>query len=337
MSEPILQVKDLTVEFRTSGGILRAVDDLSFELRKGEVLSIVGESGSGKTVTALSILRLLDQRAARVAAGSILYRGADILDMTERQVRELRGAKIAMIFQDPSTALNPVLTIGRQLTEGMLAHRIAPDKASAKARAIELLERVRIPKARACLADYPHRLSGGMRQRVMIAMALACGPEILVADEPTSALDVTIQGKILELLAEIQRDYGLSILLVSHDLGVVAGMTGRVVVMYAGRAVESGPADDIFHAPRMPYTWGLLDSIPQVGAELIPIKGSPPNLLGLPRGCRFRPRCDFSREICVSTDPPSVEVGPDHTAACHFSGDRGFTRRKREAIVPSTS
>ncbi len=322
MSQPLLVVKNLETQFKTQDGIVRAVSNVSFHVDRGETLGIVGESGSGKSVTSLSIMRLIPNPPGKIVGGQIIFDGENLLDYTEEEMRHIRGNRIAMIFQDPMTSLNPVLTIGRQITESLELHmKLTPREA--RNRAIELLEMVGIPGAARRLDDYPHQFSGGMRQRVMIAMALSCNPELLIADEPTTALDVTIQAQILELIQRLQHELGTAVIIITHDLGVVAGMADRVIVMYAGRIVEEGPTEEIFARPRMPYTIGLLRSIPRLdeeeGRKLTPIRGLPPDLINLPQICPFSPRCDyFIPGKCDQQVPPLREVVPGHKAACLF-------------------
>ena len=296
--EVLLSVRDLSVEFATENGVVHAVDHVSFDVARGEVFSIVGESGSGKSVTAMSILRLLPEPPARVPNGRVIWKGRDLLRASPTRLREIRGNEIAMIFQDPLTSLNPVHTIGAQITEVLHAHRDLSRKA-ALARAVELLELVGIPEPAKRCDNYPHEFSGGMRQRAMIAMAISCDPELLIADEPTTALDVTVQAQVLEVLLDIQRELRSAIILITHDLGVVAGISDRVMVMYAGRAAELGTADEIFYGTGHPYTRGLLESLPgaagRTGARLQPIPGQPPSLINRPTGCAFHPRCPIAR------------------------------------------
>lgn len=322
MSQPLLVVKNLETQFKTQDGIVRAVSNVSFHVDRGETLGIVGESGSGKSVTSLSIMRLIPNPPGKIVGGQIIFDGENLLDYTEEEMRHIRGNRIAMIFQDPMTSLNPVLTIGRQITESLELHMKLTAR-EARNRAIELLEMVGIPGAARRLDDYPHQFSGGMRQRVMIAMALSCNPELLIADEPTTALDVTIQAQILELIQRLQHELGTAVIIITHDLGVVAGMADRVIVMYAGRIVEEGPTEEIFARPRMPYTIGLLRSIPRLdeeeGRKLTPIRGLPPDLINLPQICPFSPRCDyFIPGKCDQQVPPLREVAPGHKAACLF-------------------
>ncbi len=315
----LLKVSDLEVTFKTDDGIVRAVNGLSFDLRAGETLGIVGESGSGKSVTALSIMRLIAMPPGRIERGSIQFDGQDLLQLGEAQMRHIRGNKISMVFQDPMTSLNPVLTVGDQIAEVITLHQRVSRRAAMQ-RALEMLEVVRIPEAAKRLKNYPHQFSGGMRQRVMIAMALACDPQLLIADEPTTALDVTIQAQILDLMRDLQKRLNSAIILITHDLGVVAEVCERVLVMYAGNMVEYGTVDQIFRAPKHPYTWGLLQSLPRLDASgrtrLVPIDGQPPNLLRLPAGCAFAPRCRYALPTCASEPPPLVDFGEGHSARC---------------------
>ena len=319
--EILLSVRDLRTYFYTRAGVVKAVDGVSFDLRRGEVLGIVGESGSGKSVTALSIMRLIPDPPGRIVSGSITYEGRDLVTLPERELRRLRGNDIGMIFQDPMTALNPVFTIGYQLTETLRVHQGLRGR-RAQYRAAELLARVGIPEPARRLKDYPHSFSGGMRQRVMIAMALACNPKLIIADEPTTALDVTIQAQILDLLRGLRQDFATAILLITHDLGVVASLCDRVVVMYGGKVLETGTALETFKSPVQPYTRGLLESIPRLdrprGEPLTPIPGSPPDLLHPPRGCPFVPRCPLALQRCVHEMPPldPVAGSATHRAAC---------------------
>ncbi|HEU5090454.1 MAG TPA: ABC transporter ATP-binding protein [Roseiflexaceae bacterium] len=321
-NRPLLEVQNLETQFKTQDGVVKAVNDVSFHVDRGETLGIVGESGSGKSVTSLSVMRLIPSPPGKIAAGKIMFDGENLLDLSEDEMRNVRGNRIAMIFQDPMTSLNPVLTIGRQITESLELHMKLSQR-EAKSRAIELLSLVGIPSAARRIDDYPHQFSGGMRQRVMIAMGLSCNPELLIADEPTTALDVTIQAQILELIKRLQQELGTAVIVITHDLGVVAGMTDRVIVMYAGRVVEEGPTEEIFANPRMPYTIGLLRSIPRLDEEhsrkLTPIRGLPPDLINLPPVCPFSPRCDyFVAGKCDAVVPPLRQVGPNHRAACLF-------------------
>ncbi|PZG35296.1 peptide ABC transporter ATP-binding protein [Spongiactinospora gelatinilytica] len=315
----LLEVQDLRTEFRAARGPVAAVDGVSFSVDAGEMVALVGESGCGKSATAQSIMGLIVPPAGRVTGGKVLFEGRDLLRMKPRELRAVRGGGMAMIFQDPMTSLNPVLTIGRQLTEALAVHMGLRGRA-AHSRAAELLEMVRIPAAESRLASYPHQLSGGMRQRVMIAMALSCEPRLILADEITTALDVTIQAQILELLRDLARDTGTAVLFITHDLGVVAGMAERVNVMYAGQIVERAGTVALFHRPRMPYTWGLLGSVPRLdqarGGRLRPIAGQPPELSAMPEGCRFAPRCNHARDICRDSPPPLTPVPEGGLTRC---------------------
>lgn len=318
----LLEVRNLETHFKTQDGLVKAVNNVSFQVDRGETLGIVGESGSGKSVTSLSVMRLIPSPPGKIVGGEIIFDGENLLDLSDEEMRHIRGNRIAMIFQDPMTSLNPVLTIGRQITESLELH-MKMSGAEARKRAIDLLGMVGIPSAAGRLDDYPHQFSGGMRQRVMIAMALSCNPELLIADEPTTALDVTIQAQILELINRLKNELGTAVIIITHDLGVVAGMADRVNVMYAGRVVEEGATAEIFGNPRMPYTIGLLRSIPRldegVERKLTPIRGLPPDLINLPQVCPFSPRCDyFVAGKCDQTVPPLRPVGPDHRAACLF-------------------
>jgi oligopeptide/dipeptide ABC transporter ATP-binding protein len=314
----LLQVVDLTTVFDLPSGSVPAVHDVSFEVRAGETLGLVGESGSGKSVTALSIMRLV-QTPGRIAGGAITFNGRNLLALSEREMREVRGADIGFIFQEPMTALDPVFTVGAQISEALTVHGRA-HRREARRRAIELLETVKIPDARSRVDDYPHQLSGGMRQRVLIAIALACKPSLLIADEPTTALDVTIQAEILDLLREMKETFGLSLLLITHDLGIIADTADRVAVMYAGRIVEHGPTARLLSSPQHPYTRGLLASIPsgRRGERLRAIDGSVPSLGALPSGCAFHPRCPDRFEPCAASVPPQYIVGDEHEARCYL-------------------
>jgi len=318
-SPPLLEVKDLRTEFRSGGSVFAAVDGVSFTLSPGETLGIVGESGCGKSVTSLSIMRLVPNPPGRVAAGSIKFEGRNLLELPETEMRAIRGDAISMIFQEPMTSLNPVQTVGEQIIEAVHLHR-AVSNAEARARALEMLRLVKIPSPETRLDEYPHQLSGGMRQRVMIAMALACDPKILIADEPTTALDVTIQAQILDLLRDLRERTGAAIMLITHDLGVVAEIAHRVVVMYAGRIVEEAPVDLLFSDPQHPYTLGLLGSIPRLGSDgderLIAIEGVVPNPYALPPGCRFSPRCPLADDHCRREAPELREIAHGHRTAC---------------------
>src|ERR1051326_7503122 len=317
----LLEVEDLKTYFRTDDGIVKAVDGVSFSVEKGKTLGIVGESGCGKSVTCLSIMGLHPRRNT-IQSGKALFKGENLLTMNPRALRKIRGNDIAMIFQDPMTSLNPVHSIGRQLEEAILLHRDVTKKA-ARSRALELLKAVGIPRAERRIDDYPHQFSGGMRQRVMIAMALVNDPDLLIADEPTTALDVTTQAQILKLMANLQKDFGSAIILITPDLGVIAEAADDVVVMYAAHVAEQAPVDNLFKRPHHPYTWGLLGSLPRLDvtvARLTQIRGQPPRLLNPPRGCRFHPRCPYVMNICKEEDPPLTPVAgdPTHLDACHL-------------------
>jgi oligopeptide transport system ATP-binding protein len=325
----LLDVRGLKTTFATSAGAVRAVDGVSWDVQEGETVALVGESGCGKSVSALSIMRLIDPPAGRIEAGEIVYKGRDLLKLSEEEMRRVRGKEIGMIFQEPMTSLNPVLTIGRQLTEGLEIHA-QMDANAARARAIELLGMVGIPDAERRLSQYPHQFSGGMRQRMMIAMALACSPSLILADEPTTALDVTIQAQILELMRELSRRLGVAMLIITHNLGVVARYADRVNVMYAGRIIERATAVELYSNPRHPYTLGLLRSVPRLDEpmreRLMPIEGQPPDLTRLPQGCSFAPRCAFRVERCMVQAPPLEEVaGGGHVSAC-WEWERLVTR-----------
>ncbi len=317
---PLLEVKDLKVEFHTRDGVAKAVNGVSFDLKAGETLGILGESGCGKSVTAQAIMGILDIPPAKIAGGEIKLRGVDLLKLDEKVRRRVRANKIAIIFQDALSALNPVFTVGWQLGELYRKHSGA-SRAQAKAKAVELLERVRIPAAADRVNAYPHQFSGGMRQRVMIAMALALEPDIIIADEPTTALDVTVQAQVMQLLADLQAERDMGLILITHDMGVVADVVDKITVMYAGDAVERADVYQIYERPAHPYTKGLLESIPRVdkkGQELAAIKGLPPPLTNLPDGCSFAPRCRFARERCFVDDPPLYEVPGNRQSACHY-------------------
>jgi oligopeptide/dipeptide ABC transporter ATP-binding protein len=319
----LLDVRDLIVEFHTRDGIAHVINGASFHLDEGETLAILGESGSGKSVTAQAIMGLLDSPPAFVRGGSISYRGRDTLKMTESERRHLRGKDIAMVFQDALSALNPVFPVGWQIAE-TLRIRSGLSKADAEKQAVALMDRVRIPAARTRVRDYPHQFSGGMRQRVMIAMALTLDPRVLIADEPTTALDVTVQAQIMDLIDELRRETRMAVILITHDLGVVAGVADRIAVMYAGRIVEHADVHSLYAAPGHPYTKALLASIPRLDSEgdtLISIKGLPPNLTRIPAGCPFHPRCSRAEEICRATLPPDVDLGNGRTSACHFAAE----------------
>ncbi len=340
MTEPLLSVRDLRTYFHTDAGVVRAVDGVSFDISAGEVLGIVGESGSGKSITAMSILGLIPVPPGRIESGQIMWKGKDLLRASESELRKIRGKEISMIFQDPMTSLNPVYTIGNQIEEMIRTHQ-SVSKAQAKAKTIDMLKLVGIPRAEQRVDDYPHQFSGGMRQRAMIAMALACEPELLICDEPTTALDVTIQAQVLEVIENSAKELGAAIMLITHDLGVVAGMTNRVCVMYGGQIVEQGVVDDVFYEPRMPYTWGLLDSIPKLTdgrhRRLQPIKGSPPNMSRPPAGCRFSPRCSYVQDRCLPAVPELVTVrdaGVGHLARCVRLEEPGFAQRFVDSEAP---
>ena len=324
---PLLEVRELRTEFRTGAGVVRAVDGVSYTVDPGETVAVVGESGSGKSVGALSILRLIPDPPGRVVGGEVLFGGRDIMKLSDAEMREVRGGEIGMVFQEPMTSLNPVLSIGRQITEMIEQHRGTPHAAAEK-RAEELLGLVGIADAKRRLRQYPHQLSGGMRQRVMIAIALACEPKLIIADEPTTALDVTIQAQILELMQRLTQQLGVALIVITHNLGIVARYAHRVNVMYAGRIVESGSAAAIYHDPHHPYTMALLKSVPRLDrprqARLDPIEGQPPDLTRLDRGCSFRPRCRFAVEACALSAPPLEPVGaPGQLAACFRSHELG--------------
>ncbi|WP_329312925.1 ABC transporter ATP-binding protein [Streptomyces sp. NBC_01262] len=317
---PLLEVRDLHVEFRTRDGVAHAVNGVSYTVSAAETLAVLGESGSGKSVTAQAIMGILDSPPGFVTQGEILFRGQDLLKMNAEDRRKVRGAKMAMIFQDALSSLNPVLSVGNQLAEMFIVHE-GMSRKDAKSKVIELMDRVRIPAARDRVGDYPHQFSGGMRQRIMIAMALALEPDLIIADEPTTALDVTVQAQVMELLAELQREYSMGLILITHDLGVVADVADYIAVMYAGRIVETAPVHEIYRRPAHPYTKGLLASIPrldQKGQELYAIKGLPPNLLHIPPGCAFNPRCPMAQAVCRTDVPPLYEVSPTRASACHF-------------------
>ncbi|MFF3254505.1 ABC transporter ATP-binding protein [Actinacidiphila glaucinigra] len=324
---PLLEVRDLHVEFHTRDGVAKAVNGVNYTVSAGETLAVLGESGSGKSVTAQAIMGILDMPPGKIPQGEILFQGRDMLKMSNEERRKIRGRKIAMIFQDALSSLNPVLTVGYQLAEMFRVHQ-GLSKKDAKAKAIEMMDRVRIPAAKERVNDYPHQFSGGMRQRIMIAMALALEPELIIADEPTTALDVTVQAQVMDLLADLQREYNMGLILITHDLGVVADVADKIAVMYAGRIVETAPVHEIYKRPAHPYTKGLLESIPrldQKGQELYAIKGLPPNLLRIPTGCAFNPRCEMAQDICRTEVPALHRVTeqdgselPGRGSACHF-------------------
>jgi len=317
----LLEVKNLRTYFFTDEGIVKAVDDVSFGLKKGESLGIVGESGSGKSVTALSIMRLIQDPPGKIVGGEIIFRGEDLLKKKEEEMREVRGNKISMIFQDPMTSLNPVFTIGDQIMEAIILHQKL-DKVSARKKAIEMLELVRIPEASKRIDEYPHQFSGGMRQRVMIAIALSCSPEILIADEPTTALDVTIQAQIIELIKQLQKELGMSLILITHDMGIVAETCKNVLVMYAGKVVEFADVRTIFKKPSHPYTIGLLESVPRLDVRkerLKAIEGQPPDLVALPSYCYYAERCPYKTDRCLEEIPDLIEVEPGHYSRCFYA------------------
>ncbi|MCI1997797.1 MAG: ABC transporter ATP-binding protein [Olsenella sp.] len=330
----LLEVKDLKMYFYTQDGVVKAVNGVSYNLDRGETLGVVGESGSGKSVTSLTIMGLVDMPPGKIMGGDVLYRGKSLLKMSERDMQHVRGNDIAMIFQDPMTSLNPVYTIGRQLSEGMRLH-LGYTKEQAWKRSIELLDMVGIPNPEQRVKDYPHEFSGGMRQRVMIAMALACNPDILIADEPTTALDVTIQAQIIELMQEMQQKNGNAIIMITHDLGVVADVADKIMVMYAGSPVEFGTADEIFYGSLHPYTWGLTRSIPDpVFTEkhpLTPIEGNPPSLVNVPKGCPFSPRCPYATALCHEKYPDLYVTETGHYSRCHYAGDPEFVKKNAPA------
>ena len=322
--EKMIQIKNLHVQFSTYGGRVQAVRGVSFDLHKGETLAIVGESGCGKSVTSQSIMRLIPTPPGRITSGSILFKSQDLTKLSEKKMRDIRGADISMIFQDPMTALNPTLRVGEQIAENIMQHENI-SKEKAKEKAFEMLELVGIPNPKERLKQYPHEFSGGMRQRIVIAMALVCNPEVLIADEPTTALDVTIQAQILELFKDIQQKTDVSIVLVTHDLGVVAQVADRVSVMYAGKIVEIGTRRDIFYTPQHPYTKGLLRSVPRLDlyeSELVPIAGSPPDLFAPPSGCSFAPRCPYVMEVCDRMYPASTKLKESHQVHCWLQDER---------------
>jgi oligopeptide transport system ATP-binding protein len=327
----LLQVQNLETRFYTQDGVVQAVNGISYDLGEGQTLGIVGESGCGKSVSVLSMIRLIPSPPGKITDGKVLFEGRDLLKMDNEEIRHIRGNRIAMIFQDPMTSLNPVLTIGRQVGESLQVH-MSMDKGQARRRSIELLDMVGIPQADQRIRDYPHQFSGGMRQRVMIAMALSCNPQILIADEPTTALDVTIQAQIVDLVKRLREEIGMAVIWITHDLGVVAGLVDRVNVMYAGFIAETGPVGEIYARPRHPYTIGLLGSLPRLDESeherLTSIEGLPPDLIAPPTGCRFAPRCDFATERCQTENPELIPVGLDHQAACwNLDQTKGYVRR----------
>ncbi|MDP3488002.1 MAG: ABC transporter ATP-binding protein [Bacillota bacterium] len=320
MSRPMLEIKDLRTAFYIREGIVPAVDGVSFHINKEETLAVVGESGCGKSVTALSVMRLIKSPPGRIERGEILFDGKNLLNLTQQEMRHIRGNDIGMIFQEPMTSLNPVFTIGNQIAEAIMLHQMV-SASEARAKGIDMLRRVEIPIPEKRFDEYPHQLSGGMRQRVMIAMALSCNPKLLIADEPTTALDVTIQAQILDLMRGLRKSLGMSIMLITHDLGVVASMADRVVVMYAGKVVEEATVQDVFKKPMHPYTHGLLNSIPHLDHDvekLHVITGTVPNMLYLPEGCRFGPRCPYAQDKCRQEQPTLNASGPEHKVSCWY-------------------
>ncbi|MFD2210802.1 ABC transporter ATP-binding protein [Virgibacillus halophilus] len=323
--EHLLKVDQLKVNFKTYGGEVKAVRDVSFHVDQGEIVAIVGESGSGKSVTVQSIMGLIPTPPGMIKGGSIHFEGKNLLALSKRQMRKIKGSKIGMIFQDPMTSLNPTMKVGKQIAEALITHRHL-SKADAKNKAVEMLKLVGIPNPEGRSEQYPHEYSGGMRQRAMIAIALACSPDLLIADEPTTALDVTIQAQVLEVMKELQKEMNTAIILITHDLGVVAETAQRVLVMYGGVVVESAPVMDLFDNPRHPYTWGLLQSIPDTDtsekSRLVPITGSPPDLFSPPKGCPFAPRCKYAMDICLEEMPGDYDISDDHTAKCWLNDER---------------
>jgi len=321
--EILLQVRGLKTYFHTPMGVVKAVDGVSYDLHRGEALAVVGESGSGKTVNALSVMRLVPDPPGKIEEGSVVFDGQDILALPEKTMRRIRGNHIGMIFQDPMTSLNPVFKVGDQIREAIEVH-LGLSRREAKERAIELMEMAEIPMARERYGMYPHEFSGGMRQRAMIAMALSCEPKLLIADEPSTALDVTIQAQIMELIGRLRREKNLGVMLITHDLGVVAGVAETVLVMYAGKVVEYAAIDEVYYRSKHPYAWSLMRAVPRLDEKrerLLTIGGSPPSLINLPPGCSFSPRCPFAEDICRREEPPLVEVEKGHLSACHFATD----------------
>jgi oligopeptide transport system ATP-binding protein len=332
--EHLLEVKNLEVNFKTYGGEVKAVRDVSFHVEKGEVLAIVGESGSGKSVTVQTIMGLIPTPPGIIKNGEILFCDKDLLKLSKREMQKIKGSKISMVFQDPMTSLNPTMKIGKQIEEGLLIHQNM-SRSEAKKRAIDMIKLVGISNPEERYKQYPHEFSGGMRQRAMIAIALACNPELLIADEPTTALDVTIQAQVLDLMKDLQTKMNTSIILITHDLGVVAETAQRVIVMYAGMMIESGSVTEIFKNPKHPYTWGLLESIPETDLEekkrLVPIEGSPPDLFSPPKGCPFAPRCKYAMEICMENMPMAFDIGKNHLSKCWLNDPRA------QKVVESTT
>ncbi|MGW2815035.1 ABC transporter ATP-binding protein [Streptomyces sp. NPDC001415] len=316
----LLEVRDLQVEFKTRDGVAKAVNGVNYSVDAGETLAVLGESGSGKSVTAQAVMGILDMPPGRIAGGEILFQGRDLLKLKEDERRKIRGSEMAMIFQDALSSLNPVLSVGDQLSEMFTVHR-GMSRKDGKAKAVELMDRVRIPAAKERVGQYPHQFSGGMRQRIMIAMAMALEPSLIIADEPTTALDVTVQAQVMDLLAELRRELNMGLILITHDLGVVADVADKIAVMYAGRIVEQAPVHEIYKKPAHPYTKGLLESIPrldQKGQELYAIKGLPPNLMHIPPGCAFNPRCPMAQDVCRTDVPPLFDVAAGRQSACFF-------------------
>lgn len=315
----LLEVRELRTEFHTQDGVVKAVNGISYEVNEGETVAIVGESGCGKSVGVLSIMRLIPQPPGRIAGGQVMFEGRDLLKLPEDELRSIRGNRISMVFQDPMTSLNPVLTVGKQVGEALAVHK-GTSASETRERTIELLNLVGIPEAAQRIDDYPHQFSGGMRQRAMIAMALACNPQLLIADEPTTALDVTIQAQIIELVKRLRDEMSMAIIWITHDLGIVAGLADRVLVMYAGHIIESAPVRELYANPRHPYTMGLLRSVPRLdsskSSRLIPIDGLPPDLIGLPMACPFAPRCKYAHDRCWEGRSPLREIGRGHEVAC---------------------
>lgn len=329
MSEKILDVKNLHVYFDTYAGVVKAIRDVSFHVNKGESLAIVGESGSGKSVTVQTVMKLIPMPPGRIAGGEILFKDRDIVKMNEAEMRKIRGGEIGMIFQDPMTSLNPTMTVGKQIAEGIMMHQKVSHK-EAMAKALEMLKAVNIPNPEERLNSYPHQFSGGMRQRVVIAIALACNPDLLIADEPTTALDVTVQAQILDLMNELKSKMNTAIILITHDLGVVADLAERVIVMYGGEIMEEASVHDIFKDPKHPYTWGLIKSIPRLDIDrekekLSSIDGTPPDLFNPPVGCPFAPRCEYAMEICKKEKPGMINGGNNHRVSCWLLDERAET------------
>lgn len=331
--KPLLEVKDLVIHYETDDGVVKALNGVNIHIGVGETLGLVGETGAGKTTLAKGIMRLIPNPPGKILGGEVIFEGQDLLKLSTNGMEAIRGRDISMIFQDPMTSLNPVYKIGKQVGEGLRLHR-GYSKQEALKRATELLDLVGIPEPEKRVNEYPHQFSGGMRQRVMIAMALACDPDILIADEPTTALDVTIQAQIIELMQEMQEKNGNAIIMITHDLGVVADMADKIMVMYAGRPVEFGTAEEIFYESRHPYTWGLIRSIPEQAIEekkpLTPIHGNPPSLMNLPEGCVFSPRCPYATDKCRKQRPERVVTESGHYSACHYSGDPEFLKNAPE-------